>query len=140
MSSQTRISKRKHSTVEPDSSSPSRASQRMRKPTTKLLQGTLGFPSRLSQVSTLTKSLTPVSQEQSQASTRQNSLSPTPQSGQSSKSREPKDTTISSKRRTWWEIDFDLNRGPSRVQDSSAYPSAYWREPHLMDLLPRPDP
>jgi hypothetical protein len=108
MSSQTRISKRKHSTVEPDSPSPSRASQRMRKPTTKLLQGTLGFPSRLSQVSTPTKSPTLVSEEQSQASTRQNSLSPTPQSRQSSKSREPKDTTISSKRRTWWEIDFDL--------------------------------
>jgi hypothetical protein len=107
MSSQTRISKRKHSTVEPDSPSPSRASQRVRKPTSKLLQGTLGFSSRLSQVST-PKSLTTVSQ--SQASTRQNSLSPTPQSQSQLRqsSDQAKEPTISSKRRTWWEIDFDL--------------------------------
>jgi hypothetical protein len=112
MSSQTRVSKRLHSTVDPDSLSPSRAPQRMCKLTTKLLQGTLGFTSRLSQVSTLTKSPTPVSQSQA-PSPRLRSLSQTLQS-QSQRSLSaknsslPKDTTISSKRRIWWDIDFDL--------------------------------
>jgi hypothetical protein len=109
MTSQTRVSKRPHSAVEPDSPSPSRAYQRVRKPTTKLLQGTLGFSSRLSQVSTPTsKSPTPVSSQAS--SPRPISLSPTPQSQSQrsssdaarseKKKKKPKAGTIASTRRT----------------------------------------
>jgi hypothetical protein len=120
----------------------------MRKPTTKLLQGTLGFSSRLSQVSTL-KSLTLVSLQAS--SPRPTSLSPTLQSQSQQSSlaatrseKKKKAGTIASIRRTHFEIDFDYEdlllyklrpRGPRAISQNRIS----WIYLHGMELKRKKD-
>jgi hypothetical protein len=113
MTSQTRRSKRTIHSVEPESLSPTRTSQRKKKSTYKALQSTLPFallaPSQLSQVSTpRRRSPTP--------STRESSVSPTPSgpslasstSAPSIRSSKSKANTIRAVRRVFFEVDFDL--------------------------------
>jgi hypothetical protein len=113
MTSQTRRSKRTIYSMEPESLSPTRTSQRKKKSTYKALQSTLPFalsaPSQLSQVSTSRRrSLT--------LSTRESSVSPTPSgpslasstSAPSTCLSKSKANTIRAVRRVFFEVDFDL--------------------------------
>jgi hypothetical protein len=111
MSSQFHKTKRAHSAISPDDDSPTRSSQRKRRPTSKLLQGTLAFvPSQLSQVLTARKLPSPPTAAPLASFTRRPALSPTP-SEPSSPLRPPahqKSITIPAAKRIFFEVDFDF--------------------------------
>jgi hypothetical protein len=141
MSSQSHKTKRAHSAISPDDGSPTRSPQRKRRPTSKLLQGTLAFvPLQLSQVLTARKSPSLPTAAPLASFTRGPALSPTP-SEPSSPLRPPalqKLITILASKRIFFEVDFDFVgtefRLRKRTKRSINYSRITWIYLHGIEL------
>jgi hypothetical protein len=111
MTSQTRGSKRTHSSIEPESPLSPRTSQRKKRASYKVQQSTLPFaPSQLSQVSTPRRRRPTTPPILCQEASRESTLSPTPGTSSlaSSSVSTARSTTIRALKRVFFEVDFDL--------------------------------
>lgn len=127
MTSQIRKSKRSYSAIDSDDQSPTRNSQRKRRPTTKVVQSTLGSAlgftrkSQLSQVTT--RSVSPQQEQPStqepstrEPSPREASSSPEPQSVSQGQRTPSRRHLIAASKRVFFNVDFTLLEGDYRLR------------------------